>query len=70
LSSTTGAACTTAINILQPHAFNLELQHFIPIYNKISLLCGQKCLEVERGVGDERRAQKRGHFTTRATVMN
>jgi hypothetical protein len=68
LSSTTGAACNTAINILQPHAFNLEFQHFIPIFNEISLLCSQKCLEVERGVGDERRAQKRDHFTNRATV--
>lgn len=31
--------CTLNINILIPHAFNLEVQHLIPIFNKISLLC-------------------------------
>jgi hypothetical protein len=34
------AVCTININILlKPRAFNLEFQHLIAIFNKISLLC-------------------------------
>ncbi len=35
------AMCTVAINVLEPRAFNAESQHFIPLFNKISWLCGQ-----------------------------
>jgi len=34
--------CIVAINVLEPHAFNLESQSFIPIFNKISWLCRQQ----------------------------
>jgi hypothetical protein len=34
--------CTVAINVLAPRAFNPESQYFIPLFNKISLLCGQQ----------------------------
>jgi hypothetical protein len=33
------AGCTAIINILEPGAFYPEFQHFISIFNKISLLC-------------------------------
>jgi hypothetical protein len=33
--------CTVAINVLEPVAFNAESQYFIPLFNKISSLCGQ-----------------------------
>jgi hypothetical protein len=31
---------TTTIITLEPYALNVEFQHFIPISNKISLICG------------------------------
>jgi hypothetical protein len=31
-----------AINVLKPGAFNPESQYFIPLFNKISWLCGQQ----------------------------
>jgi hypothetical protein len=31
--------CTTSIITLEPYALNSEFQHFIPRFNKISLLC-------------------------------
>jgi hypothetical protein len=34
--------CTGTINVLEPGAFNPESQYFIPLFNKISLLCGQQ----------------------------
>jgi hypothetical protein len=34
--------CTVASNVLAPHAFNPESQYFIPLFNKILLLCGQQ----------------------------
>jgi hypothetical protein len=34
--------CTVAINVLEPDAFNRESQYFIPLFNKISLLCRQQ----------------------------
>jgi len=34
--------CTVAINVLEPRAFNAESQYFIPLFNKISWLCGQQ----------------------------
>jgi hypothetical protein len=33
--------CTVAINVLEPGAFNADSQYFIPLFNKISWLCGQ-----------------------------
>jgi hypothetical protein len=30
------AMCTVAINVLEPGAFNLESQYFIPLFTKIS----------------------------------
>jgi len=30
------AMCTVAINVLEPSAFNLEFQYFIPLFNNIS----------------------------------
>ncbi len=50
--------CIVITKFLEPLAFNLQFPHFVPIFNKISLLCKQQCLEVERGVRDERKAQK------------
>jgi hypothetical protein len=32
--------CIVAINVLELHVFNLESQSFIPLFNKISWLCG------------------------------
>jgi len=40
--STAAAMCTVAINVLEPRAFNPESQYFIPLFNKISWLCGQQ----------------------------
>jgi hypothetical protein len=37
---TTAAMCTVAMNVLEPGAFNAESQYFIPLFNKISWLCG------------------------------
>jgi hypothetical protein len=34
--------CIVALNVLVPHAFNPESQYFIPLFNKISLLCRQQ----------------------------
>jgi len=39
---TAAAMCAVAIPVLEPSAFNPESQHFIPLFNKISLLCGQQ----------------------------
>ncbi len=39
---TAPALCTVAINVLAPPALNPESQYFIPLFNKISLLCGQQ----------------------------
>jgi hypothetical protein len=36
------AMCTVTITVLEPRAFNLEYQYFIPLFSKISLLCGQQ----------------------------
>jgi hypothetical protein len=42
-SITDAAMCTTvAINDFEPRAFNPESQNFIPLFNKISLLCGYR----------------------------
>jgi hypothetical protein len=38
---TAAAVCTVAINFLEPGAFNSESQYFIPLFNRISWLCGQ-----------------------------
>jgi len=35
------AVFTVTKNVLERRAFNPESQHFIPLFNKISLLCGQ-----------------------------
>jgi hypothetical protein len=34
--------CTVIINVLEPGAFNLASQYFIPLFNKISWLCEQQ----------------------------
>jgi hypothetical protein len=34
--------CTVAIHVLEPRVFNPESQYFIPLFNQISLLCGQQ----------------------------
>jgi hypothetical protein len=34
--------CTVTITVLEPRAFNLESQYFIPLFSKISLLWGQQ----------------------------
>jgi hypothetical protein len=33
--------CIIAINVFEPDAFNVESQYFIPLFNRISWLCGQ-----------------------------
>jgi hypothetical protein len=33
--------CSVAINVLEPGTFNAESQYFIPLFNRISWLCGQ-----------------------------
>jgi hypothetical protein len=33
------AMCIVIVNIIEFHAFNAKFQHFIPIFNQISLLC-------------------------------
>ncbi len=33
--------CTVAINVLEPGAFNVESQYFIPLFNTFSWLCRQ-----------------------------
>jgi hypothetical protein len=38
----TSAMCTVAINVLESGAINPESQYFIPLFNKISWLCGQQ----------------------------
>jgi hypothetical protein len=35
----TAPSCTTTIITLEPCALNAEFQHFIPRFNKISLVC-------------------------------
>jgi hypothetical protein len=35
------AMCTVAIKVLEPGPFNAESQYFIPLFNRISWLCGQ-----------------------------
>jgi len=61
--------CTTAINPLGPRAFNPESQCFMPLFNKISLLCGQQ------PGGDEASNEgcnsgPRGHdFTDNSTLL-
>jgi len=42
--------CIVITKFLKPCAFNLQFPHFVPIFNTISLLHKQQCLEVERGV--------------------
>jgi hypothetical protein len=32
---------TVVINVLDPGAFDAESQYFIPLFNKISWLCGE-----------------------------
>ncbi len=39
---TAAAVCTVAMNVLEPGAFNAESQYFIPLFNRISRLCGQR----------------------------
>jgi hypothetical protein len=34
--------CIVVINVLEPGAFNTEFQYFIPLFNKISLLCREQ----------------------------
>jgi hypothetical protein len=34
--------CTLVLNVLELDAFSPESQYFIPLFNKISLLCGQQ----------------------------
>jgi hypothetical protein len=36
----TAPTCTTTIISFEPCALSVEFQHFIPRFNKISLLCG------------------------------
>jgi hypothetical protein len=38
-------------NYFEPHALNAEFQHFIPRFNKTSLLCGPHS---KRGYGGEK----------------
>ncbi len=38
----TAVMCTVAINVLEPCAFNPESQYFIPLFDKLSWLCGQQ----------------------------
>jgi hypothetical protein len=40
--STAPAMYIVAINVFAPRAFNPESQYFIPLFNKISWLCGQQ----------------------------
>jgi len=39
---TAPAMCTVTLNVLAPPAFNPESLYFIPLFNKISLLCRQQ----------------------------
>jgi len=52
--------CAVAIHVLEPSAFNPESQHFIPLFNKISLLCGQQSGgdEASNGGGGATQAQQ------------
>jgi hypothetical protein len=38
----TAPTCTISIITLKPCALNAEFQHFIPRFNKISILCGYR----------------------------
>jgi hypothetical protein len=55
---TAAAMCTVAINVLEPGAFNLESQYFIPLFTKISWLCGQQPVEDEAWNEGETQAQQ------------
>jgi hypothetical protein len=50
--------CTTTIITLEPYALNVEFQHFIPIFNKISSFCGYS----ETGVWGWKEAIRQGDF--------
>jgi hypothetical protein len=43
-------------NYLEPCALNAEFQHFMPRFNKTSLLCGPHS---KRGIGGEKRPKDR-----------
>jgi len=49
--------CTTTIITLEPCALNAEFQHFIPRFNKISLLCWP---DSKRGIGGWKETQRQG----------
>jgi hypothetical protein len=38
------------VSNFEPRAFNLEFEYCIPRFKKISLLCEEQCLEVQREV--------------------
>jgi hypothetical protein len=44
---TIAAMCIVAINVLEPHAFDLESQYFILLFDKFSWLHGQQLGEYE-----------------------
>jgi hypothetical protein len=53
------AGCTTVINDFNPYALNLKFQHFIPIFKKKNHSFVTMSLELERGLGDERKVPSR-----------
>jgi hypothetical protein len=55
------STCTSTINTLEPCALNAEFQHFIPRFNKLSLLCGS----IERQIGRARE----GYFADNFIVI-
>jgi hypothetical protein len=56
-----------AINVLKPRAFNPESQYFIPLFNKISWLCGQQPGEDEASHEGSTQAQQ--GMTLRITLV-
>jgi hypothetical protein len=65
---TDAALCTLVINIPEPGAFNPQSQDFIPLFNKISWLCGQQ----PRGMKHQMRAatQAQKGMTLRANLID
>jgi hypothetical protein len=61
--------CIVITKCLEPCAFNLQFPHFVPIFNKISLLCKQQCLELERGFKGWKKGPKGGHFRDSFNVL-
>jgi len=56
----TAPTCTTTIIILELCALNAEFQHFIPIFDKIFLLCEYHC---KRGLMGERECDFTDNFS-------